>query len=89
MADIALELRWLRDLLCDMGVSVITNVPMHCDNKSVITIASNLVFHDCTKHIEIDSHITRQEYEKCMIILLYVSSRAQLADLFNKAHTSH
>ena len=84
VADIALELQWLRDLLCGMGVSVITLVPMHCDNKSAIAIASNHVFHDHTKHIEVDYHITRQEYEKRRITLSYVPSGAQLADLFTR-----
>jgi len=49
MADTTSELRWLGDLLCDMGVSVFAPVPMHCDNKSVIAIASKHVFHDRTK----------------------------------------
>ena len=59
MAETTLELRWLHDLLCDMGVSVVAHVPMHCDNKSAIVIASKSVFHDRTKHIEINCHITR------------------------------
>jgi len=69
LADTTLELRWLYDLLCDIGVSVVAPVPMHCDNKSSIAIASKAAFHDRTKHIEIDYHITRQKYEKDMITL--------------------
>jgi len=88
-ATITLEFRWLRDLLCDMSVSVVTSVPMHCDNKSVIIIASKPVFHDRTKHIEIHCHIIRQEYEKRHDhSSLYVPSRTQLAYLFTKAQTS-
>ena len=85
MTNTPLGLRWLRDLLCDIGSSVITHVLMHCDNKSAIAITFNPIFHDRTKHIEVDYHITRQEYEKRRIILPYVPSRAQLADLFTKA----
>jgi len=89
MIDTTLELRWLRDyLLCDMGVFMVAPVAMHCDNKSSIAIASNHVFHDHTKYIEVDCHITRQEYEKRKITLSYAPFGAQLADLFTKAHTS-
>ena len=88
LSDTTLELRWLQDLSCDMDVSVVTPIPMQYHNKSVIAIASNLVFHDRTKHIEIDCHITRQKYEKDKITLLYVFAGAQLADLFTKAHIS-
>ena len=87
MAEATLELRWLCDLLCDMGVCVVAPIPMHCD-KSAIAITSKPVFHDHTKHIEIDYHITRQEYEKGRITLPYVPSGAQLAELFTKAQTS-
>ena len=87
MADTTVELWWLRDLLCDIGVSVITHVFMHCDNKSDIAIAFRPVFHICTKNIEIDCHFARQEYEKGMITLPYVNSGAQLTDLFTKTQT--
>jgi len=59
-----------------MCVFVIVPIPMYCDNKSVIAIASKPVFHDHTKHIEIDCHIIHQEYEKDRITLPYVPSGA-------------
>ena len=58
MAHTSLELRWLRDLLCNMSVSVLTLIPVYCDNKSVFAITSNHVFHNRTKHSEVDCHIT-------------------------------
>ena len=68
-----------------MGISVINPIHMYCYNKSVNAITFNPVFHDCTKYIEVDYHITH----KNMISLPYIPSEAQLADLFTKAQTSH
>src|SRR3954467_5849452 len=64
MADTILEIHWLCKFLSDIEISIKTPISMHCDNKSAIAIASNPVFHNRTKHIDVDCHITRQAYEK-------------------------
>ena len=61
IASTTREIVWLRRLLSDMGVSLSSPSPMYCDNKSAIQIAYNSVFHERTKHIEIDCHITRHQ----------------------------
>uniref|UniRef100_A0A2N9I834 Integrase catalytic domain-containing protein n=1 Tax=Fagus sylvatica TaxID=28930 RepID=A0A2N9I834_FAGSY len=59
LADTTAELLWLRWLLQDLGIDCSTVVPIHCDNRSAIQIAHNDVFHERTKHIEIDCHFVR------------------------------
>ena len=86
MASTTTEIVWLRWLLTDMGVSVSSPTPMFCDNKSAIQIAHNSVFHERTKHIEIDCHLTRHHLQHGTISLPFVSSSMQLADLFTKSH---
>ncbi|XP_028097981.1 uncharacterized protein LOC114297713 [Camellia sinensis] len=86
LADTTQELLWLRWLLKDMGVLHPTATTLHCDNRSAIQIAHNDVFHDCTKHIEIDCHFIRQHVNSGIIQLQFVSSAAQVADLFTKTH---
>ncbi|XP_057451895.1 uncharacterized mitochondrial protein AtMg00810-like [Lotus japonicus] len=63
MASTTAEIVWLRWLLESMGVSLTAPTPMYCDNMSVIQITRNSVFHERTKHIEIDCHFTRHHFQ--------------------------
>ncbi|XP_026451421.1 uncharacterized protein LOC113351696 [Papaver somniferum] len=79
------EIVWLRWLLGDMGVHLTAPTLLYCDNKAAIHIAHNDVFHERTKHIEIECHFVRHQYKKRIITLSFVSSELQPADLFTKA----
>ena len=85
MAVTTCEIIWLRWLLADMGVHFSSPTPLNCDNKSAIQIAKNSVFHERTKHIEIDCHFTRDHLQLGTISLPFVPSTLQLADIFTKA----
>lgn len=54
------ELAWLSRLFTEVGISEITPIPIKCDNQAVVYIARNPVFHERTKHIELDCHFTRE-----------------------------
>uniref|UniRef100_A0A2N9G9D7 Integrase catalytic domain-containing protein n=1 Tax=Fagus sylvatica TaxID=28930 RepID=A0A2N9G9D7_FAGSY len=86
LADATSELLWLRWLLTDMDAPQTTSTPIHCDNCSAIQIAYNDVFHERTKHIEIDCHFIRHHLQQSALHLLSVSSEDQLADVFTKSH---
>ena len=47
------EIVWLRGLLAELGFSQ-SNSTLHADNTSAIQIAANPVYHERTKHIEVD-----------------------------------
>ncbi|GKV24463.1 hypothetical protein SLEP1_g34076 [Rubroshorea leprosula] len=86
LGDTTLELFSLRWLLEDMGIPQPSSTDLYCDNQSVMQIAHNDVFHERTKHIEVDCHFVHHHVAQGTVQLVFISSADQPADLFTKAH---
>ena len=78
------ELMWLKHFLEELMFEVPLPMSMYCDNQVAVHIASNPAFHEMTKHIEVDCHIIRERVEKGVIVTPFISTSAQLADMFAK-----
>lgn len=85
MASAACEVQWLSYLLLDLHVRYKQPIDLWCDNKAALHITANPFFHERTKHIEIDCHVVRERYQRGLILLRYVSTHLQLADIFTKS----
>ncbi|KAB2605310.1 hypothetical protein D8674_005027 [Pyrus ussuriensis x Pyrus communis] len=85
MAATASELIWLKSLLLDLGFTSKEPMSLFCDNQAAMHIASNPVFHERTKHIEVNCHFIRTQVQSNVIETVYTRSHDQLADLFTKA----
>ena len=79
------ELCWIRTLLKDLGIYLSQPPLLWCDNVFVLAIASNLVFHARTKHIEVDFHFVRERVLRKDLEVKFVSTIDQLADIFTKS----
>jgi hypothetical protein len=55
-----------------------------CDNSSAICLAQNSVFHGRVKHIKVRHHFLRDHVEKGDIVMKYIDTKRQLADIFTK-----
>jgi len=84
LAATTCEIQWLSYLLHDFHILFIQPATLYCDNQSAIQIASNQVFHERTKHIEIDCHLVREKLHAGLIKLLPIPSSMQTADIFTK-----
>ncbi|CAM8924202.1 unnamed protein product [Rhodiola kirilowii] len=85
MANTCCELVWLTALLRDLHITVPTPIALYCDNQSATHIAKNPVFHERTKHIELDCHLVRQHFTSGFISPRFIASSSQPADMFTKA----
>ena len=61
MATTTCELTWIIHLLQDLHVKHDKLVLLHCDNQAALHIATNPVFHERSKHIEVDCHVVRNK----------------------------
>ncbi|GAA0152828.1 transmembrane signal receptor [Lithospermum erythrorhizon] len=85
MDAVTCELKWLKGLLQGLGVSHTRPIGLYCDSQSALYLAQNSVFHERTKHIEIDCHFLRDALMDDTIATAHVSTNEQLADIFTKA----
>ncbi|GJX82744.1 ribonuclease H-like domain-containing protein [Tanacetum coccineum] len=84
MASATCEVIWLSNLLNDMGVTGLLHVVMYCDNSSALQIAANPVFHEKSKHFEIDVHLVIEKVASGVIKTEKIYSSQQTADILTK-----
>ena len=78
------ELTWLIFLLRDIKVPQSHPPILFCDNFSALHMTFNLVFHACSKHIELDYHFVHERVSMGLLITPHVSSTIQFVDIFRK-----
>lgn len=76
------EITWLHGLLDEFGFPQHIATPLVVDNTNVIQIATNPIFHERTKYIEVDCHSIREALDNHVMFLPHVTTQLQLVDIF-------
>jgi len=85
MAATICELKWIKGILSSLGILHSKPMSLHCDSQAALHIAKNPIFHERTKHIEVDCHFVGDEILKGNVQTTYAPTHTQLADIFTKA----
>ena len=78
------ELLWVQSLLRELGFVLHVPAIVWCDNIGAIYLSANPVFHGRTKHVDVDVHFVRDLVKKGRITIRYLSTMAQIANIFTK-----
>ena len=79
------ELIWLKHLLQELRFGKDKQMKFIYDNQAALHISSNLVFHERTKHIEVDCHFIKEKDASECMTTSFVNSNDQLVDIFTKS----
>ncbi|XP_019228021.1 PREDICTED: uncharacterized protein LOC109209247 [Nicotiana attenuata] len=75
---------WIRHILCELGIFLHEPIRVLCDNISSTYMTRNPAFHDRSKHIDVDFHFVHDKVAQGDLIVQYVPTHLQLADIFTK-----
>lgn len=76
------EIIWISNLIKELGIECKGPAELFCDNKAVMKIAANPIYHERTEHIDIKCHTVRERINDGIINTCYIQTSEQLVDLF-------
>lgn len=74
---------WIKNMLTEINLKC-DNVIIYEDNQSAIYIAKNPEHHKRLKHIDLKYHFIRDKIKNRVVILRYIQSNEQVADICTK-----
>ena len=87
--EAAKEVRFLQQLLDELGVEHERCAVLYEDNQACIAFCKNNTCHDRTKHIDVKAHWLRDLVREGVIEMRHVETKQQLADMMTKAQLNY
>ncbi|CAL9015395.1 unnamed protein product, partial [Prunus brigantina] len=84
LANTAADIAWVRQVLADLHEYLPEPPLLFCDNLSALALSSNPVQHSRIKHLDIDFHFIRERVQRRDIMVQYIPTEEQIADVFTK-----
>jgi hypothetical protein len=78
------EAVWLQKLLAGLFGQMLDPTVIHCDNQSCVKLSENPVSHDSSKHVEIKFHYIRDMVLRKAVLMQYLPTDEQIADVLTK-----
>jgi hypothetical protein len=82
-SDCSRQVSWIKNIFLELGMRL-TPIPVYIDNQGSIFIGSNPVQEIRTKHIDIKYHYVRECIAVKKVVLYYVPTEDNTADIFTK-----
>lgn len=88
ITDCAKDILWYQQLFVDLAIKLIKPTIIFSDNQGAIKLSKNAVFHKRSKHVDVRMHFIRDHQSKGNMLLQYIPTSNQPADMFTKALAS-
>jgi len=78
------EILWLRDLLCELGVTDSSPSLLNMDSRGAVSLTRGVGDSNRTKHIDIRHHFIRSHVEEKCIRVQYIPTDEMIVDILTK-----
>jgi hypothetical protein len=85
IGDTTTEIMWVQTLLKELNIRSPSKAMLWCDNIGAKYLSANPVFHDRSKHIEVEYHFVSERVFRKLLNIDFVSSKDQVVDEFTNA----
>jgi hypothetical protein len=85
LSEACRETMWLRHFAHELGILKTISTLLLCDNNGARVLAYDPLHHTRSKHIDVRHHYIRERVESLDIVVKYIPSNDNIADVFTKA----